>query len=361
MKRDVDLFRRNVTLGRWDAVGETLDSLGKAMAKTQYAAMLGKISRSPQPVNGSLAPYQEQPHFEFDDIVALIRIAPGGFDTKKARLIAPLVRRVFAQGHSADDWLRRLREEIARPEEEQVISKRLAALLLTAQGYNRELAEFLPSMAEAVEDSDIEGLNLLARYFEAQHRDKKDPAILASAWDATLAALAPEAVDEKDNKSVKAECLRRAVNLAGRVRDARARRLRGTHRVAAPRHGGDRDHRRRGVDQHGQEQPQHRGAPVDPSSSTGDRRALEIAPERRRSGARPTAADIWLREASHFFEKSQQNSISAVASRRLREHLLVRGQLQLRPLRHGPAGGASDRWRSGPTACGARPCRRACG
>ena len=58
--------------------------LGKAMAKTQYAAMLGKVSRPPSPVNGSLAPYQEQPHFEFDDIVALIRIAPGGFDTKKA-------------------------------------------------------------------------------------------------------------------------------------------------------------------------------------------------------------------------------------------------------------------------------------
>ena len=70
-----------------------------------------------------------------------------------------------------------------------------------------------------MEDGDIEGLNLLARHFEAQHRDKKDPAILASAWDATLAALAPEAVDEKDNKSIKAECLRRAVNLAGRVRD----------------------------------------------------------------------------------------------------------------------------------------------
>ena len=320
VKRDVDLFRRNVTLGRWDAVGETLDSLGKAMAKTQYAAMLGNISRSPQPVNGSLAPYQEQPHFEFDDIVALIRIAPGGFDTKKAKLIAPLVRRVFAQGHSVDDWLVRLREEIARPEEERVISKRLAALLLTAQGYNRELAEFLPSLETAVEKSDVEGLNLLARHFEAKHREKKDPAILASAWDATLAALAPEVVDDEDNKSTKAECLRRAVNLAGRVRDAQGEAwLRDTFT----------ERPRRGMEVIATIGAEASTNMVKNSRNTEARKAdlellhgaivalLEIAPERAEEWRETLtlAADIWLREAAHSFENSQQDSMGARSRR----------------------------------------------
>ena len=132
IQRDIEIFSRNVTLGRWEAVAETLALFDK-QAKMQYEQMLGKISRTPQPMNGQLARFQELPAFEFDDIISLIGIAPQGpdpedpdkmgpegFDPKKAMLIAPLVRRVFAQGHSLDDWVERLREETSRPEEERV-------------------------------------------------------------------------------------------------------------------------------------------------------------------------------------------------------------------------------------------------
>lgn len=320
IKRDIDLFRRNVTLGRWDAVGETLDSLGEAMAKTQYAAMLGKISRSPQQMSGSLAAYQEQPHFEFDDIIELIRIAPGGFETKKANLIAPLVRRVFAQGHSVDDWLVKLREEIAKPNDERVIFNRLAALILTAQGYNLQLIEFLPSMKTAIENTDVEGLNLLARHYEAKHRDKRDPAILAQAWDATLAALAPEVIDEKDNKAIKAECLRRAVNMAGRVRDAQGEEwLRGTFT----------ERPRRGMEVIATIGAEASTNMVKNSRNVAARKAdlellhgaivalLEIAPERAEEWRETLtlAADIWLREAGHSFRNAQQNSMGARSRR----------------------------------------------
>lgn len=314
IKRDIDIFKRNVTLGRWDEVAETLDLLGEKMAKTQYNAMLGKISRSPKQVSGNLAPYQEQPHFEFDDIVALIRIAPGGFPAKKANLIAPLVRRVFAQGHSVDDWLIRLREENAKPDGERVIGRRLAALILTAQGYNLEIGEFLPKFAKAIENSDVEGLNLLARHHEARHRDKKDPEILVEAWEATLAALTPEKIDEKDNKAIKAECLRRAVNLAGRVRDEQGeawlrdsfneRPRRGMEIIATI--GAEASTNMvksgRNIEARNADLELLHGAIV---------ALLEIAPERADewSETLTLAADIWLREAEHSFKNAQQTSM----------------------------------------------------
>ena len=80
VQRTVDLFRRDVALGRWDGVAEILDLFDEKQAKQQYAQILGKISRSPQPMNGPLARYQEEPAFEFDDIVDIVRIAPGGFE-----------------------------------------------------------------------------------------------------------------------------------------------------------------------------------------------------------------------------------------------------------------------------------------
>lgn len=320
LQRDVALFQRNVSLGRWDEVGETIESLGKKMAKAQYAVILGKIGVSPQPVNGQFSQFQEQPHFEFDDIVQVISIAPEGFDNKKANLIAPLVKRVFAQGHSLDDWLERLRVEVERPEEERVIDRRLAALLLTAQRYNLEMGEFLPTFDEAVADDDRQGLNLLARNSEARHKDTPKPEILGEAWEATLAVLAPGKIDEDDLKKDKAEALKRAVDLAGRVRDAK----------------GDAWLRETFTDrpQRGMEVIATIGGEASKNMVTNGRNTtarstdlellhgainalLEIAPERAEEWRETLtlSADIWLREAAHSFNNAQQTSMGSSSRR----------------------------------------------
>lgn len=320
MKRDVEIYRRSVTLGRWDAVGETLLSFGKAQAKVQYGQLLSKISRSPQPQQGQMAAYDEEPHFEFDDIVAVIKIAPEGFDDKKANLIAPLVRRVFAQGHSLDDWLERLREEIARPEEELVISKRLSALLLTAQKYNLELDEFLPTFEEAVAEDDREALNLLARHHMARYGEKNKPEILLEAWEATLAVLAPGAIDEKDNKKNKAEALKRAVDLAQRVQDEKGETwLRETFS----------DRPQRGMEIIATIGSEASTNMVKNANNTAARISdmellcgaigalLEIAPERADEWSETLSltADIWLREAEHSFKNAQQTSMGPRSQR----------------------------------------------
>ncbi|QDV09762.1 hypothetical protein Poly30_53220 [Planctomycetes bacterium Poly30] len=327
IKRDIELFSRNVSLGRWDEVAETLALFNK-QAKMQYEQMLGKISRSPQPMNGQLAPFQEEPAFEFDDIISLIRIAPQGpdpedpdtmgpegFDPKRAMLIAPLVRRVLDQGHSLDDWVARLRAEVARSEEERpeeggVVDRRLAALLLAAQGSYLELGEFLPTMAEAEEANDREGLNLLAKHLMAEHQDEPRPETLSAAWDATMATLAPGEIEE----AVKIDALKRAVGLAKKVREAKGENW---------------------LRESFQERPE-RGmevlATIGAEASMGmvtrsfqpDERLedmkllrtavdalLEVAPERAEewSDTLTLVADTWLREAKHAFENSQQSSM----------------------------------------------------
>lgn len=310
IQREIELFKRDVTLGRWDRVGETLDRFPEDQAKMQYQQLLMKVSRSPQQVNGQMAAYQEQPAFEFDDVVAIIGIAPGGFEKDKANLVAPLVRRVFDQGHALNDWLDRLRAEIARPEEERVIRRRLAALLLAALGNNEQLGEFLPTMEKLVEKNDREGLNLLARHHLAMNRKDGSPETLGAAWDATLAVLAPGKVADKE----KNEALKRAVDLAGRVREAQGdgwlretfseRPERGMEVLAVI--GGEAS---KGMMQAG----------YNPSSRKENLKLLhgaieklvEIAPERAAEWRETLVlvADTWLREAEHSFQHSQQTSM----------------------------------------------------
>ena len=322
IKRDIEIFRRNVTLGRWDGVAETLALFNK-QAKMQYEQVLGKISRSPQPMNGQLAQYQELPAFEFDDIVDLIRIAPQGpdpddpdkmgpegFDHEKVNLIAPLVRRVFAQGHSVDDWVQRLRLETERPEEERVIDQRLAALLLAAQGAFKEVGDFLPTMAEAEEADDREGLNLLAKHLMAKHREEPRPETIQDAWTATLATLAPGEIED----DVKSDALKRAVGLAKDVQNS-----------------GGEDWLRESF----QDRPE-RGMEImatigveasmgmvkrsrDPEARLEDMKLLrtavdgllKVAPERAEEWSETLVlvADTWLREAAHSFTHAKQSSI----------------------------------------------------
>lgn len=322
IQRDIEIFSRNVTLGRWEAAAETLALFNK-QAKMQYEQMLGKISRTPQPMNGQLAQYQEQPAFEFDDIISLIGIAPQGpdlddpdkmgpegFDPKKAMLIAPLVRRVFAQGHSLDDWVERLREETSKSEEERVVSKRLAALLLGAQGSYKEVGEFLPTKEESIAEDDREGLNLLAKHLMAVHSEEPRPETLSEAWDATMSTLAPGEIDD----AIKADALKRAVGLAKEVRDAKGdawlresfqeRPERGMEVLATIGAEASTGMVRRSNDPTGRlEDMKLLRTAVDA--------LLEIAPERAEEWEKSLTlvADTWLREAEHSFANSQQDSM----------------------------------------------------
>ena len=217
LAREVEIYKRNVTLGRWQVLPPVLESFGKKGAKQMYKTLLQKLATPPpEGGNNQLQPYWEKNAFEFADILSLIEIAPEGFDNKEAKQLIPLLKRCFAQGHGFEDWVQLLRTETGRPTDERRVDRRLAVKLLTAQGRNKELGEFLPPLAELVEADDRDGMNLLARHFVALEKEEPDDTHLANAWEATLAALAPGEIEDEQ----KTEALKRAVDLASQVQGA---------------------------------------------------------------------------------------------------------------------------------------------
>lgn len=191
LKREMELFARNVTLGRWDRLPKALAKFGKTGAAQAYQQLLTRLSRAPTKGGSSrFTQFAEKNSFSFDDILALTGIAPGGLKKNQTKSFPALLNLAFARGHSFDGWLKRLRIESAKPKGERRFDRRMAALFLAAHNKDIEMGEFLPSLAAAVKAEDREALNLLSRHHVAEHAKEQKPEFLEKAWEATLAALA---------------------------------------------------------------------------------------------------------------------------------------------------------------------------
>ena len=77
-QRQADIYRRAVTLGHWDRVGEVLELFPYANAKVLYMQLVQKLSNPPktQGASGQLTRYRELNEIDFDDVVGLIAAAP---------------------------------------------------------------------------------------------------------------------------------------------------------------------------------------------------------------------------------------------------------------------------------------------
>ena len=227
-------FQRNVTLGDWPAVKQFLASLNEEEQKVAYRRLLQSlrigpnVRRSRTTTSSSTTPptttsqsraigarYREKNSFSFADIIGLVEATPIEIEQEHLIPLGVILQQVLANGYDVDLFVDRLREEVARPEEEQLLSQRQCALLLFAAGRDLLTGEFLPSADEARENDDREGLNLLSRHALAMHAAEKKTEHLETAWHATQAALAVGAVDEK----TKEEALKRAVDLAPQIRE----------------------------------------------------------------------------------------------------------------------------------------------
>ena len=217
LQRECEMLQRDVTLGRWHKVAEFLLTLPEKERKGCYEHFARTLLQHPQgPQDQRLPPnLQEKNRFAFEDVFAIAALAPGGFDKKQVGLLAPLVQRAFEAGSVVEEFLRLLGVEVAKPAAEQRLDRREAALLLAAIGQDLEIGAFLPSAADAEKDNDREGLNLLARHALAMFGKEKRNQFLETAWNVTQAALAKGEIGDTE----KAEALRRAVELAPKVRE----------------------------------------------------------------------------------------------------------------------------------------------
>ncbi|HRV80503.1 MAG TPA: hypothetical protein P5218_03655, partial [Planctomycetota bacterium] len=308
LERDVELYQRMVTLGRWHEVQALFQTFGPDMERPLYENMMRRLAQSPPQPNGNLQQFWEKNTFGFDDILDLIEIAPKEFKKSDYDLVNPLLRLCLDQGNGLEEWLERLRQEVGRSEDERRLTRRQAALLLTGQGLNEEMGEFLPSLGEAITEDDREGLNLLARHLEMVSDRQKQPKLLEEAWEATMAALAPGKIEDDQ----KTEALKRAVNLAPRLQDGNGDEWLMETFTSRPERGMEvlatigRDVSTGMVE--ASYDPDRRLAAMKLMRTAVDA-LLEKAPERAGEWTETLGllADCWLREAQHSYEFSESD------------------------------------------------------
>ena len=216
--REIEILKRDVTLGRWDRVAAWVGELAEPERIGAYEQVLRVLPNTPpeQKRNNAVpANLREQNRFSFDDVFALWTGAPAKLERKHVELLVPIVQRSIADGHVIEELVARLRTEVESTAEDPPITRRSAAWLMAKLGLEAELDGFLPTLEEAVTNNDREGLNLLARLALAAWGKDKKPDQLERAWVVTQAALAAGDISDEE----KADALRRAVEIAPKVRE----------------------------------------------------------------------------------------------------------------------------------------------
>jgi hypothetical protein len=228
---DLAAFQRDVTLGDWDQVKTFLGGLSEDEGNVAYRQLLQGLQSAQggmpadlppqmaallaqmQANSGQMAQLMEQNLFSFDDVLGLAAAAPRPLENEHLTSLGGIVRQALDGGNVVEALLVRLRAEAAR--EGAALTRRQIARLLIDAGFAVEAGEFLPDLAQAETDKDHDALNLLARHLLAEHAKAPKPIHLEQAWQATQAILA--AAEIKDEE--KAEALKRAVDLAPRIRE----------------------------------------------------------------------------------------------------------------------------------------------
>lgn len=233
--KELKLFQNHVTLSRWGAVKDYVASLDEEEGKALYQQMLTSLSRTASsiPANASpevqaqlaqLAAMQNQQRgrvpeknvYSFEDILALIAAAPTKLEDTWLATLGQLVRLAFDSGNIISALVFRLEAEVAKPEDQMLVTRRQAAQLLLAAGQTIEIGKFLPTVGEAAQASDFEGLNLLTTHLLAKYAIEKEVSYLEGAWGATQAVLAGKKIEKAEKK----KALSRAVELAPKIRES---------------------------------------------------------------------------------------------------------------------------------------------
>ena len=231
----LETLKRNVTQGNWPEVKSFLADLNEDLAKVAYQQLLTSLTRGPsaKPIppnaNGFVDPaamaaamnsrragaqFKEKNFFSLNDIFSLVDIAPHKLEKQQLQLLGQLLNQTLTLGHELEAFLDRLKKECSQ-ENDPILTKRQAALLLFFSGKQIEMGEFLPTPEEARKANDREGLNMISKFAMAKYNQEKETKYLEQAWAATQAALATGDVEEEE----KNEALKRAVELAPKIKE----------------------------------------------------------------------------------------------------------------------------------------------
>ncbi|MGL4462764.1 MAG: hypothetical protein ACRC1K_11490, partial [Planctomycetia bacterium] len=232
-------LQKAVTLGDWPAVKATLAKWPEDVAKTAYKKMLQSmttVQRNQQQQmsmndgemalsmdmemammqsNPNMAQFAEKNVLSIDDFIGLAAAAPKGLEKDNIGALGGLLNAVVSTTVIAEDAVKRLHAECAKPDGKGAFTKRQAAKMLLRAGLPERMAGFLPDVEQARKDADLEALNLLAQQFLSQYYSENKLDQLENAWAVTQAIL-----EAKDGERTEQEAaLVRSVELAPKVRE----------------------------------------------------------------------------------------------------------------------------------------------
>ena len=219
---DLKVLRRDVTLGRWERVGQFIGSLDEAASKALYSRLLSQIRSTPNATSplgvtrttSSRTQMPEKNVVSFEDVLALAKIAPNELEDTDLTMLGGCLRLAYEHGHVVDHLVVSLAAMVKLPEAERLLNKNQVAKLLFAAGNSIEAGQFLPTLDEAKGSEDFEALNLLTQHLLALHAKEEKRELLEQAWGVSQIVLGSTDV-EKDDKEL---ALRRAVELAPKIR-----------------------------------------------------------------------------------------------------------------------------------------------
>lgn len=210
--RELEIFQRHVTLGRWQAVADYLAGLTEEEAQAAYGQLLASLAAGPPRIQSPFARYAEVNVYAPDDVAGLLGACPQGFELDDVRRVqlAKLAQQCLEGGAQPEQLVERLADGV-RAEDLPADELFLAHLLIDA-GQPVAAGAFLPEVGAARACDDRRALNLLSQHLLA---DGDRPGHLEYAWACLMGVLAGTSVGDE----LEDEALARAVALAPRLAD----------------------------------------------------------------------------------------------------------------------------------------------
>ncbi|YCM44042.1 hypothetical protein V2O64_22290 [Verrucomicrobiaceae bacterium 227] len=209
-QEEVESYRRNVVLGRWDEVKAFLATLPEALAKTTYGTLITTLGQPVQVtpraelVVVGARPHPQKNYFSVDDVLALSDLSPTPPEAVEISRLAKLV-----PANPTPEFFAKLAKGTRYLGSGSLEHRVATAALLLDSKHAEQAKSFLPDLAKARESKSYRALNILSRYHAEAHRLDLGNDHLPVAWELALEVLA----DTAASASARAEALYRAVSL----------------------------------------------------------------------------------------------------------------------------------------------------
>ncbi|MCR9197147.1 MAG: hypothetical protein NXI04_00725 [Planctomycetaceae bacterium] len=209
LKADVETLKRNVTLANWPDVGTFIGSLEEDESKALYLKLLQSLLAGPpgQPKARSGQIIGERNVIRASDVIALAELCPvEKLEDTHISSLARLASLCQAEGQAEYIFLKTLEEHVAEKGEKK-LDQRSAARILFMAGRIDQANSFLPDIAAADADEDLEALSILTDVFFRKYQLESDKSYLEQSWQAAQLLLAAEKADEAQQRKAMQRCV----------------------------------------------------------------------------------------------------------------------------------------------------------